>query len=120
MNDDFVALIEKINQCNKDLYAEAAQYDAKSLGDEVVWEQSTHHMNIRGKLLTQLDSMSPYFTPEQVNLVGELYQLMLADDQKCMAIAQNEANKTRGSLRKIKKAAKAETAYSANVKNSLR
>ena len=120
MSDSFVTLIEQLNLCNEKLYFEAGQFSFDKLGDENIWQQSVEQIAERGQILTKLNQITPKLNDAEINVLAQVYQQMLENDKKCLAIAEQEYTQTRTSLRKIKNAAKAVPAYTANIKNSYR
>ncbi|MFT4925428.1 MAG: hypothetical protein ACI8WB_001521 [Phenylobacterium sp.] len=119
-------LIEAITDCNEALYRQAhpnpdslsyaLNLDALSPDEANLWQQSPGLLDQRALFLAQLSSILNTLNAQQINIVGHLYESMLATDQQHMKLAQAEQLNTRNSLRAIKNAEKALPAYKAHDK----
>lgn len=120
MSHSFAKLIDSIEQCNTKLNQQGhfvsneQFFDEQSSETEQQWQQSLDLLEQRALFLGQLSSIIDTLNPQQIDIVGQLYESMLAADQAHLRVAQSEKLKTRDSLRAIKNAEKALPAYRAN------
>lgn len=126
MSHSFAELIEAIEQCHAKLnqhghfVSNDQFFNAQDPITEQQWQQSLDLLEQRALFLAQLSSIIDTLNPQQIDIVGQLYESMLAADQAHLAVAHNEKLKTRDSLRAIKNAEKALPAYRANNSKFLR
>jgi hypothetical protein len=109
VENEFSTLLEDIESCNTQLY-EACETQE--------WQATNRLIEQRGLFLQNLSLIINSLNPQQVDKVGQLYQLMLKLDEHYLKNAQQELKETRNSLRAIKNAEKALPAYKAHQFNS--
>ncbi len=109
MENEFSTLLEDIESCNTQLYQACETED---------WQATNRLIEQRGLFLQNLSLIINSLNTQQVDQVGQLYQLMLKSDGHYLKNAQQELKKTRNSLRAIKNAEKALPAYKAHQFNS--
>lgn len=107
--DDFETLIAAIESCNSGIY----QHDDEQHDDEELWQLPVDLISQRALLLQKLLVITPTVTPQQIEIIGQLYESMLAADEQTLSLAESERVVTRNSLRAIKNAEKSLPAYNA-------
>jgi hypothetical protein len=112
----FDQLMTEIGACNQRLYSEniTDKLNVKARTDDNNWQQAIGFIEQRALLLQQLSAMTAVLDQQQINRVGQLYQVMLDSDEDYLTQAQAERLKVRNALRAIKNAEKALPAYKSN------
>ncbi len=106
---DFDQLIDDIKACNTKLYQPRDD-------DEEVWQAPLDLIEQRALFLENLSSIIPTLNPQQIKIVGQLYESIEATDQHYLGQVEAERVTTRNALRAIKKAEKkALPAYKAHL-----